>query len=91
MGRTTHKLRTRINEHRANIKNGFPKHSVSNHFRQFHNKDPTLLVYYGIEKIKKHWRGKKRAVSQNKTKWLYKLDTLQPLCMNRPRPKLLPN
>lgn len=33
VGRTTRKLGIRINEHLNNIKNGFPKHSLSNHFR----------------------------------------------------------
>lgn len=52
VGRTTRKLRVRINEHIANITNGFPKHSVSNHFSLFHNQDLTLLTFYGINKVK---------------------------------------
>lgn len=33
VGRTSRTLTKRISEHITNIRNGFPKHSVSNHFR----------------------------------------------------------
>lgn len=73
VGRTTGQLKTRINEHLANIKKGYLNHSVSRHFKLFHNSDPILLTFYGIDKISKHWRGThmKRAISQNENHWLY--------------------
>lgn len=57
VGRIMRKLRTRINKHIANIKSEFVKHSVSRHFKQFHNRDSKLLTFYGIDKISRHWRG----------------------------------
>lgn len=84
VGRTTRKLHIRIREHVTNIKNGFKKHSVSRHFRDHHNRDPSGMLFYGIDKIKGHWRGdnKKTKVSQNETRWIFQLDTLQPSGMN---------
>lgn len=42
------------------------------------------MVFYAIDKIKGHWRGdnKRIKVSQNETKWIFQLDTLQPTGMN---------
>lgn len=51
VGRTTRKLRVQINEHVANISKGFLNHSVSQHFRMFHDRDPRLLTFYGINRI----------------------------------------
>lgn len=84
VGRTTQKLRVRINEHVANISKGLLNHSVSRHFGMFHNRDPHLVTFYGIDKITPHWRGTdlKKAVSQNETKWLYRLHTMQPQGLN---------
>lgn len=84
VGRTTRKLRVRINEHVANISKGFLNHSVSRHFRMVHNRDPRLLTFYGIDKIASNWRGTdlKKAVSQNETQWLYRLQTMQPQGLN---------
>lgn len=47
----------RINEHVTNIKNGFRKHSVSNHFRIYHQQNPVVLKFYGIDKVLPCWRG----------------------------------
>lgn len=84
VGRTTRKLRVRINEHVAKISKSFLNHSASRHFRMFHNRDPRLLTFYGIDKITPHWRGTdlKKAVSQNETKCLYRLYTMQPQGLN---------
>lgn len=82
-GRTARELHVRIREHINNL-NGFDKHSVSRHFRDYHNKDPTCMIFYGIDTIKGHWRGenKRTKISQNETKWIFQLDTLQPKGMN---------
>lgn len=84
VGRTTRELHVRVREHIKNIKKGFNKHSVSRHFRDYHNRDPAQMTFYAIDKIKGHWRGenKKIKVSQNETKWIFLLDTLQPMGMN---------
>lgn len=60
MGRTTRQLHVRIREHITNIKNGFNKHSVPRHFRDYHNRDPTCMTFYAIDKIKGHRRGDNR-------------------------------
>lgn len=51
VGRTTRKLSIRIGEHIKNIKKGIRHHSVSNHFRNKHNRDPKYLKFYAIDKI----------------------------------------
>lgn len=45
-GRTTHALKIREGEHLSNIHRGFADHSVSQHFRQYHNRDPSLGGYW---------------------------------------------
>lgn len=67
VGRTTRKLGNRINKHLNNIKNGFPKHSPSNHFRIYHNRDPRLASFCGIDRVEPHWRGAnmKQKISKN--------------------------
>ena len=42
------------------------------------------MTFYGIDRIKEHWRGENKTikVSQNETRWIYTLDTLQPAGMN---------
>ena len=84
VGRTTRKLRIRINEHLANIRNDFPNHSVSRHFSEFHKSDPTLCVFYGIDKLVKNWRGTHmtRSISQNETMWINKMQTMHPTGLN---------
>lgn len=57
VGRTTHSLYVRIGEHINNIKKGFPKHNLSRHFDEVHHRDPTGLIFYGIDLIKDNWRG----------------------------------
>lgn len=84
VGRTTRPLYVRIREHIKNIRKGFPKHHLSRHFDAFHNRDPTGLVFYGIDCVKDHWRGgnKTTLVSQNETSWIYRLGSLAPRGLN---------
>lgn len=37
-----------------NFKKGFQKHSISNHFRLHHNKDPSVVSYCGIDRNERH-------------------------------------
>lgn len=84
VGRTTRCLYKRINEHVTNIKNGFRKHSVSNHFRTHHQQNPALLKFYGIDKVLPHWRGgdMRTSVSQAETRWIFELGCLVPAGLN---------
>ena len=84
VGRTTRKLKTRVNENLANIKKSFPNHSVSRHFASHHDSDPGLCTFYAIDKITRNWRGTHmtRSVSQNEMKWVHRLRTMQPSGLN---------
>ena len=84
VGRTTRKLSVRMGEHIRNIKKGFIHHSVSLHFRQKHNRDPSKLKIYAIDKIEQNWRNlnMRREISRNETEWIFKMDTLKPKGMN---------
>lgn len=84
VGCTTRCLFKRINEHVYNISIGYKNHSVSRHFRLIHDRDPSKLSFYGIDRVKPHWRGSDMItrVSQNETYWIYKLNTLQPVGLN---------
>lgn len=57
IGRTTRPLYKRIREHIKNIRKGYPQHSVSRHFNEYHHRDPSVLSFCGIEKNTSHWRG----------------------------------
>lgn len=60
IGRTKRLLRIQIAEHLTNIRNGFKKHSVSLHFREKDNRDPSLLQFCGIDCVFSSWRGSNR-------------------------------
>lgn len=82
--RTKRLLRIRIVEHLANIKKGFEKHSVSLHFREKHNRDPTLLQFCGIDCVYTSWRGSNqmRDLSQRETRWVFLMKCLTPNGLN---------
>ena len=84
VGRTTRPLKVRIREHVKNIRKGFPYHSLSKHFSEVHNSDPSQMIFYGIDTIQSHWRGgnRKLQISQNETEWIYRLGSLAPKGMN---------
>ena len=84
VGRTKRALKVRVSEHVENIIKGFPKHSVSRHFDQVHNRDPTQLQFWGVEKYNPSWRGshKIRTISQKESKWIHTMRTLVPGGMN---------
>ncbi|OCT65597.1 hypothetical protein XELAEV_18041835mg [Xenopus laevis] len=96
VGRTTKKLKLRIAEHIRNIKKGLKTHrgrftnlvnrphSVSEHFSLFHNSDPSGLKFMGIAHKVKTWRGGNNVqiISQEETRWIISLKTLQPMGLN---------
>lgn len=84
VGRTTRQLGVRLREHVNRIKKGYKHHGLSNHFRLFHNRDPSLLTFCGIDRVEDHWQGSdlKRAISQNETQWIHRLHTLHPRGLN---------
>lgn len=53
---------------------------LSRHFKEVHHRDPTGLIFYGIDKLKGHWQGdnKRIKVSQNEARWIYSLGSLHP-------------
>lgn len=57
VGRASRPLLVRVREHIINIKIGMKEHSVSKHFREFHNRNPKGLKFWAVEKVSHHWRG----------------------------------
>lgn len=57
VGRTTRALGVRLREHVNRIKKGFKHHSLSNHFRLVHRRDPSGLTFCGMDRIEGNWRG----------------------------------
>lgn len=84
VGRTTRKLSVRLGEHITNIKQGFDKHSVSRHYDEVHNRDPSGTTFIGIEKYVPHWRGSngKRTISRSETNWIFRLGSHAPNGLN---------
>lgn len=84
VGRTKRLLRVRIAEHLANIQKGFQYHSVSLHFKEKHNQDPSLLQFCGVDVVYQSWRGSNRVrdLSQRETRWIFLLKCLFPRGMN---------
>lgn len=55
--RTKRPLKKCIAVHVANIRKGCRQHSVSLHFRNAYNRDPTVLQFCGIDRVYSTWRG----------------------------------
>lgn len=53
VGRAIRRLYMRIREH-IKIRKEFTKHSFSRHFREVHNMDPSVLMFYAVDMIKAH-------------------------------------
>ncbi|XP_041422161.1 uncharacterized protein LOC121394669 [Xenopus laevis] len=84
VGKTNRKLRDRIREHVNNIKKGNEKHTVSKHFRDSHGMNPAGLQYWGVEEVKKRWRGGDlvKTTLQCESRWIYSLETFTPKGLN---------
>lgn len=74
----------RVREHMANIRKVKKEHSVPKHFRMAHNKDPSGVKFWGIEKATKHRRRGNyiRQMSKRESFWIYETKVLAPLGMN---------
>lgn len=84
VGRTTCTFQVRMNEHIANIKKGFPKHSLSKHFDQCHDRNPVGTSFMAIDQFNPSWRGShvKREISKLETKWIYWLHSYRRCGLN---------
>lgn len=84
VGRTKRLLKVRIGEHITNIRLGFRHHSVSLHFKEKHNQDPSLLQFCGLDTIHPSWRGSNRVrdLSQRETRWIFLMKCMAPRGLN---------
>lgn len=84
VGRTKRLFKIRLSEHVRNIRKGILTHSVSAHYKTFHQCDPSNLIYLILEVVGVGWRGGNldRKLAQREMFWLYNLKTLQPLGLN---------
>lgn len=84
IGRTNRTLSIRVYEHIYNILLGFKDHSVSLHFRRKHNRDPSGLLFWGIDTLISSWRDSNmvREISKSETRWIYLVDTFQAKGLN---------
>ena len=83
VGKTSRALRTRITEHRSNIRTGDERNPVAAHFKKAgHNLNN--LRYVGVEKVEKPPRGGDldRLLLQRETYWIYFLNTMSPDGLN---------
>ena len=84
VGRTSRALHVRVGEHISCIKRGVKTHSVSKHFRRYHNRDPKCLKFWGIERVSRHWRGGHfiRQLSRRESYWIFELKVASPGGLN---------
>lgn len=82
--RTMSAMNVRFKEHLANIRKGFPKHTVSRHYLKCHNKNPAGTTVIAIDRFTPHWRGcvTKREISWIETHWIYDLKCYNPFGLN---------
>ena len=83
VGQTSRALKTRISEHRSNIRCKNPKSPVAVHFNNAGH-SVSSLRYTGIEQVKLPSRGGNihTLLSQRETYWIYTLNTRQPAGLN---------
>ena len=83
MGKTNRALRTRISEHRSNIRCGDERNPVALHFKQAGHNISTLR-YVGIEKVEKPPRGGnvERRLLQREMFYIHFLNTMAPQGLN---------
>lgn len=83
IGKTTRPLKTRISEHRSNIRNHDSKSPVATHFSLAHHNVSTLR-YVGIEQIQLSNRGGdvNNKLLQREAFWIFTLDTMSPKGLN---------
>ena len=83
IGKTTRALRTRISEHRSNIRCGDMSKPVAAHFKKMGH-SITSLRYWGIEKVDRPPRGgdHNRLLLQRESFYIYALNTMAPHELN---------
>lgn len=74
----------RLNEHVTNIINGFPKHPVSRHYLEIHNKNPDKTIFLGIDKFTCPWRSGSlvRGISRLEMARIYRIKSYTPFGLN---------
>lgn len=84
VGCTTRAMNVRINKQADNIRQGFPKHIVSRHYLECHNKDPAGTSFVAINRITPNWRGSfvRREISRLKTRWIHEMKCYAPHGLN---------
>lgn len=84
VGRTKRPLSVRLNEHITNILTGFPKHPVSRHYLEVHDRDPRKTIFLGIDRYTPHWRGGSiiRGISRLEMTWIHRLKCYTPFGLN---------
>lgn len=83
VGRTVRAINVRIKVHVANIKKGFPKHSLSKHL-ECHVINPDGTTFIAINRFMPHWRGNfvRHEISRIETGWIYELKCYVPFSLN---------
>lgn len=83
VGKTSRPLKTRISEHRSNIRNKDTKNPVAIHFTEARH-NVSALRYQGIEHVTLSNRGGdiNSALLKREAFWIYTLDTLNPRGLN---------
>ena len=83
IGKTSRSLKTRISEHRSNIRTHDSRSPVAVHFTTFSHSVSTLS-YCGIELVKQPSRGGdlNALLLKREAFWIYTLDTLSPRGLN---------
>lgn len=84
VGWTTRELNVRFIEHIANIRKGYAKHNVAQHYDLVHNRDPSGTLFMENDHFIPQWRGgyKVRELSKMETKWLYIFKSYVPHGLN---------
>lgn len=84
IGRTKRPLKKRIAEHMANIRKGYMLHSVSRHYKERHNSDPSTLHFCALEKVHRGWRGGNHIynMSRLESRRIFEFNSLIPRGLN---------
>lgn len=82
VGRTSQKLRTRMNQHRSNVMKGYIKHSVSRHAATNHDCNFNHFSISAIEQIGTNVRNRHETLAKREMYWIFKFDTLVPKGLN---------
>lgn len=84
IGRTKRALHVRLSEHVGNIRRGFSKHNLSQHYAKYHDKNIKGTLFVPLAKLQCHWRGtnKVRAIARLETRWIFDMKKYVPFGLN---------